>query len=94
MPRKTKQRVKVHLRQNPEKGGAWLCEILFFDETNETIATNITAWKNASAAKRHIKATIQSSTPRKSIKLLPGTSTDAKGKPTHFMGDMTYAVAA
>lgn len=93
MPKKVKQRVKVHLKQNPEKGGAWLCEVLFFDETDKAIAANITAWKNASAAKRHIKATIQSSTPRKSIKLLPGY-TNAEGKPTYYMGDMSYAVAA
>lgn len=93
MPRKVKQRVKVNLRQNNEKGGAWLCEILFLDETDTTISVNMTAWKNASAAKRHIKSIISTSTPRKSIKLL-GSVVDEKGKPTYFAGDMTYSVAA
>lgn len=94
MARKVKQRVKVHLKQNPEKGGAWLCEILYFDDANLATAADISAWKNASAAKRYIKTKIQSTTPRKSIKLLPGFAADGDAKPVYFHGDMTYSVAA
>lgn len=93
MPKKTKQRVIVNLRQNPDKGGAWLCEIRIKDEADDTTFVDISAWKNASAAKRHIKSVVSTSTPRKSIKLI-GSVVDDKGKPTYFMGDMTYSVAA
>lgn len=94
MPRKVKQRVKVYLKLNPAKGGGWLCEILYFDDTNTATAADLTAWKNASAAKRYIKEKIQATTPRKSIKLLPGYGADSSTKPVSFLGDMTYAVAA
>lgn len=93
MARKIKKRMKVHLRKNNVKGGAWLCEILVNDEADVTESANITAWSNASAAKRHIKATVVELTPRKSIKLIAGNH-DEKGKPTYFMGDMTYGVEA
>lgn len=93
MARKVKHRIKVFLRKNPEKGGAWLCEVIINDESDTTISASMTAWSNASAAKRHIKAIVVDNTPRKSIKLLPGNH-DEKGKPTTFMGDMTYGVDA
>jgi len=94
MPRKVKQRVKVSLKLNPDKGGGWLCEIRYFDDAEILFAADMTAWKNASAAKRYIKQKIQTTTPRKSIKLLPGYGADSSIKPVSFFGDMTYAVAA
>lgn len=93
MARKVKKRIKVALRKNTNKGGAWLCEIHINDENEVPEVTNITAWSNASAAKRHIKATVQELTPRKSIKLIAGNF-DEKQKPTFFTGDMTYGVDA
>ena len=91
--RKVKKRITVKLHKNPDKGGAWLCSVIIYDDNDVQEMMNITAWSNASAAKRHIKAVVQDKTPRKSIKLLPGNF-DEKEKPTLFQGDMSYGIAA
>lgn len=85
--------MKVALRKNVNKGGAWLCEIHVNNDEGATEVANITAWSNASAAKRHIKATVIELTPRKSIKVIAGNY-DEKEKPTFFSGSMTYKVDA
>jgi hypothetical protein len=73
---------------NTEQGGAWIAE---YSVDEEGIVTGeYSAWKNASAAKRWMKAKVQALTPRKSIKLLAGTELDAKGKPTSFTGTLIY----
>jgi hypothetical protein len=93
MAKKINKTIKVALRKNVNKGGAWLCEVIVNNEAGDTEVANITAWANASAAKRHIKATVIELTPRKSIKLTPGNFDD-KEKPTFFSGAMTYKVDA
>jgi hypothetical protein len=73
---------------NTEQGGAWIAE---YSVDEEGIVTGeYSAWKNASAAKRWMKAKVQALTPRKSIKLLAGTELDVKGKPTSFTGTLIY----
>jgi hypothetical protein len=73
---------------NTEQGGAWIAE---YSVDEEGIVTGeYSAWKNASAAKRWMKAKVQALTPRKSVKLLAGTELDAKGKPTSFTGTLIY----
>lgn len=74
---------------NTEQGGAWIAEYSL-DEDN-IVTGEYSAWKNASAAKRWIKAKVQGLTPRKSVKLLAG-ELDAKGKPTSFTGELVYKV--
>ena len=91
--RKIKKRVTVDLSKYSGKGAAWLCSITIYDEDGVQEDCIISAWSNASAAKRHIKEIIREKTSRKSIKLLPGNF-DEKEKPTKFIGDMTYAIAA
>ncbi len=93
MAKKLSKTMKVALRKNVNKGGAWLCEVIVNNDEEVTEVANITAWANASAAKRHIKATVLELTPRKSIKLTPGNY-DEKEKPTFFSGSMTYKVDA
>jgi len=91
--RKVKKSIVVNLHKNLDKGGAWLCSVIIYDDNDVQEMMNITAWSNASAAKRHIKAIVQDKTPRKSIKLLPGNF-DEKEKPTLFKGDMSYGMVA
>ena len=47
------------------------------------------AWKNASAAKRWIKAKVQEMTPRKSVKMNP-TKFNDKEKPVEFSGVLEF----
>lgn len=93
MARKTVNSIKVELRKNREKGGAWLCQLRTANETGDTLVDLTTAWSNASAAKRWVKSQVQELTPRKSIKLL-GSVPDEKEKMTYFFGSMTYKVDA
>lgn len=93
MARKTVNSIKVELRKNREKGGAWLCQLRTTNETGDTLVDLTTAWSNASAAKRWVKSQVQELTPRKSIKLL-GSVPDEKEKMTYFFGSMTYKVDA
>ncbi len=93
MARKTTNSIKVELRKNREKGGAWLCTLRTSDEVGDILVDLTTAWANASAAKRWIKSEVQRLTPRKSIKLL-GSVPDEKEKPTYFYGNMSYKVDA
>ena len=74
---------------NPEKGGGWLAKWHIHDG-EQVVVTTYSSWKNASAAKRWLKAEVQAHTPRKSVKMLPGSQVDVKGKPTSFSGSLTF----
>ena len=50
---------------------------------------NRSAWKNASAAKRWVKAQVQEQTPRKSVKM-NSTKFNEQEKPTAFSGVMEF----
>ena len=75
---------------NPEQGGGWLAVVSVVDENDIAQAMFTTAWKNASAGKRYVKAMVQKLTPRKSVKMVAGENLDAKGKPTSFAGTLSY----
>lgn len=78
--------------KNAEKGGAWLVTVRVTDEGVDTpIQELVTAWANASAAKRWIKEMVIKMTPRKSVKMIATTQNlDAKGKPLAFVGQIGY----
>ena len=50
----------------------------------------VSAWKNASAAKRSVKESVQHMTPRKSVKMITHDSLDEKGKPNSFYGELIF----
>ena len=74
--------------KNTEKGGAWIAK--FNNQTEETGNSEVTAWANASAAKRWVKSMVVTHTTRKSVKMTPAAEVDAKGKPILFHGQLTY----
>jgi hypothetical protein len=78
--------------KNQEKGGAWIARITITDEGMDAPSMfYISAWSNASAAKRWIKEKVQEFTPRKSVKMIATTQNlDAKGKPLAFVGQIGY----
>ena len=76
------------LMLNPEKGSGWLPTFHVLSEGNLTVR-EVSAWKNASAGKRWIKAKVQEHTTRKSVKLNP-INFDANEKPISFQGDLTF----
>ena len=79
------------LKKNPEKGGAWLARVTTYDEgIDEGNVIVSTAWSNASAGKRWIKEMVIKMTTRKSVKMGPGATLDAKGKPTEFAGQVIF----
>lgn len=80
---------------NKEKAGAWLAN--FKIETpipngvggfDREVMEMTTAWKNASAGKRWLKAMVQERTPRKSIKLNVVEERDSK--PIHLTGTLEF----
>lgn len=80
----------VSITLNPEKGGGWLVDASLNNSTSDVfIYEDVSAWKNAAAAKRWVKALVVKWTPRKSVKLEP-TSVDANGKPTGFKGALSF----
>ena len=100
MAKKVKKTFTATLTLNPEKGGAWLAYVNVAtpadDEGLNSIAnvaesiSDQAAWKNASAAKRWIKAKVQDITPRKSVKMVAGDKVDAKNKPVTFTGSVAF----
>ena len=91
MPKVSKT-LEAQVQLNPEKGGGWLANvnIYHYDEGEKTyLVKTVTAWKNASAAKRWVKAKVQELTPRKSVKMTAFLF-DAVEKPTAFAGELTY----
>ena len=91
MAKKVTRTFSASLRKNTEKGGAWLCEYSIRDESGETTSA-VSAWSNASAGKRWVKANLFDITGRKSIKLSV-VNLDDKEKPTLLMGSTDYKVA-
>lgn len=107
MAKKVVAKFNAKIELNNEKGGAWLATVSAerpasygdFDvkSTSNSMepaigVSEITAWKNASAAKRWVKTMVQSMTPRKSVKLNP-TKFDAKEKPTAMSGSLEFKVS-
>ena len=91
MAKKVTRTFSAKLQKNTEKGGSWLCEVAVRDETGET-KTTVSAWSNASAGKRWVKAHLLEVTGRKSIRMTP-TAFDEKEKPTLILGSMDFKVA-
>jgi hypothetical protein len=88
--KKVTYKFAADLTLNAEQGGGWLAVVSVVDENDIAQAMFTTAWKNASAGKRYIKAMVQKLTPRKSVKLIAGEALDAKGKPTSFAGELSF----
>ena len=91
MARKVVKTFTANLNKNLEKGGAWMAIVNVTTEGIEgSDVVNMAAWSNASAGKRWIKSQVQALTPRKSVKMIAGEGKDAKGKPTSFVGVVTF----
>lgn len=91
MAKKVSSLFSASLVKNQTKGGAWLATIVLTDEgINIPYDSYQAAWANASAAKRWIKEILQTTTPRKSVKMFPGSEVDAKEKPVTFVGAVTF----
>lgn len=99
MAKKIKKTFTATLELNPEKAGAWMASVFvtYQDELdgpnsmpNTVGVSDQTAWKNASAAKRWIKAKVQEMTPRKSVKMVPTKIDKTTDKPTAFSGVLEY----
>lgn len=90
---KLNKKFEAFVMLNTEKGGAWQAnvQVSYLDEMGERVYTTeaVTAWKNASAAKRWIKKMVQELTPRKSVKL-QAFLFDSNEKPTGLRGELEY----
>ena len=87
--KKSRYEFDAHLVLNENPGGAWMAYYTVRDVEGEgMLATQMSAWKSAAAAKRWIKSQVVVHTPRKSIKLEPTTKNG--DKPTSFTGVLTY----
>ena len=99
MAKKVKKTFTATLALNPEKAGAWLAYVNLSTPAEDAginsignVAESISdqaAWKNASAAKRWIKAKVQEMTPRKSVKMNP-TKFNEQEKPVAFFGALEF----
>ena len=91
MAKKVVKTFSANLNKNTEKGGAWMAIVSVTTEgIDGTEILNTSAWSNASAGKRWVKSQVQALTPRKSVKMIAGEGKDAKGKPTSFVGVVTF----
>ena len=91
MAKKVSSTFSASIVKNQSKGGAWLTTITLTDEGMDTPYDSYqAAWANASAAKRWIKEVLLVTTPRKSVKMLPGSELDAKEKPVAFTGAISF----
>ncbi len=91
MVKKVVKTFSANLNKNLEKGGAWMAIVSVTTEgIDGTEVLNTSAWSNASAGKRWVKSQVQALTPRKSVKMIAGEGKDAKGKPTSFVGVVTF----
>lgn len=80
---------KASLVLNAEKGGAWLATWTLSNDQDDVVVKTVAAWKNASAAKRWLKAEVVANTTRKSVKMEP-TKFNELQKPTAFAGSLTF----
>jgi hypothetical protein len=93
MAKKVVKTFSANLNKNLEKGGAWMAIVSVTTEgIDGTEILNTSAWSNASAGKRWVKSQVQALTPRKSVKMIAGEGKDAKGKPTSFVGVVTFRI--
>jgi hypothetical protein len=85
---KVKHQFQATITLNQDKGGGWLAT---YHLTSESGFENSgqSAWKNASAAKRWIKAKVQELTPRKSVKLTP-VPKEGQSNPVGFNGLLEF----
>jgi hypothetical protein len=91
MAKKVVKTFSANLNKNLEKGGAWMAIIsITTNGMDGTDVLNTSAWSNASAGKRWVKSQVQALTPRKSVKMIAGEGKDLKGKPTSFVGVVTF----
>jgi hypothetical protein len=93
MVKKVVKTFTANLNKNTEKGGAWLATVNISDAEGNAGLIYQAAWSNASAGKRWVKSQVQALTPRKSVKMIAGEGKDAKGKPTSFVGVVTFKSA-
>lgn len=102
MAKKVTAKFSAVIELNDEKGGAWLATVVAqrpdgsdgLNSIEPAIGVSeVTAWKNASAAKRWVKSMVQSLTPRKSVKMNP-TKFNDKEKPVAFSGSMEFKVSS
>jgi ribosomal 30S subunit maturation factor RimM len=91
---KINQKFVAGLNKNTEKGGAWLASYSIVTDGNPDVRFRQTAWANASAGKRWIKAMVEENTPRKSVKMVDSGKIDEKNKPISFNGELIYKVEA
>lgn len=90
MAKKVSAVFEASLDKNNVKGGAWIAAIKTYDEGIEAHHHELSAWANASAGKRWVKERVQALTPKKSVKMVAGTTLDEKGKPVSFTGSVKY----
>jgi len=91
MAKKVVKTFSANLNKNLEKGGAWMAIVnVTTDGIEGSNVVNMAAWSNASAGKRWVKSQVQALTPRKSVKMIAGEGKDLKGKPTSFVGVVTF----
>lgn len=92
MAKKLDATLEATITLNQEKGGGWMAGVAkFVDGTGDY--SEVTAWKNASAAKKWIKSKVLDLTPRKSIKM-EVTKKDLNDKPTELKGSLSFKVDA
>lgn len=93
MSKKVNALFNGELRKNKEKGGAWIAEyVVTRADYDKPVVSDYSAWSNASAGKRWLKAMVLEHTPKKSIKMVANSELDEKGKPTYFNGDVVFKV--
>lgn len=95
MAKKKQRKFEASVVKGMHKSAAWLCVTQLFEYDDEldiyvVIEEMTSAWKTASAAKKCVKEEVQRVTPRKSVKMVPGTEVDEKGKPYTFIGVLEF----
>jgi hypothetical protein len=100
MAKKITKKFTATLVLNTEQGGAWLANVSLLTPLQGTNNLNSipdaeavsfeSAWKNASAGKRWIKAKVLELTPRKSVKMEATKVDKTTDKPTAFGGVLEF----
>lgn len=93
MAKKINAAFTANLVKNTEKSGAWMATLTILHEAADgfmPVKTEWTAWTSPAAAKRWLKHRLMDLTPKKSIKMVPGSAVDSKGKPTTFTGHVPF----
>lgn len=100
MAKKITKKFTATLILNTEQGGAWLANVSLLTPMIDDVNPNSmqpaeavsfeSAWKNASAGKRWIKAKVLELTPRKSVKMEPTKVHKETDKPIAFVGLLEF----